>query len=188
MKDFYSKDIVVPEEFRESFGDYTYGNPWISGHGSNYLKVGKFCSIADGCRFLLGADHNYYGLSTYPFENIRESDGSLVWNKNPDNKPEENNVKIGITIGNDVWLGYHVTVLNGVTIGDGAVIGAGAVVSKDIPPYSIAVGCPIQIIKHRFSPEQIKQLLEIQWWNRVDVLEVIQYLNDIDGFIEKYGK
>jgi len=37
----------------------------------------------------------------------------------------------------------------GVTIGDGCVIGAGAVVTKDIPPYSVAVGVPAKVVKSR---------------------------------------
>lgn len=52
-------------------------------------------------------------------------------------------------IEDDVWLGYGVIVLPGVRIGRGSVIGAGSVVAKDIPPYSIAVGNPIVIIKQR---------------------------------------
>ena len=52
-----------------------------------------------------------------------------------------------ITIGNDVWLGAGVIVLPGITIGECSVIGAGAVVTKDIPPYSIAVGNPARVIK-----------------------------------------
>lgn len=55
----------------------------------------------------------------------------------------------GIKIGDDVWLGVGSTVLDGVTIGKGSVIGAGAVVTKDIPPYSIAVGVPAKVIKKR---------------------------------------
>ena len=35
----------------------------------------------------------------------------------------------------------------GVTIGDYSVIGAGSVVTRDIPPYSIAVGSPAKVIK-----------------------------------------
>jgi acetyltransferase-like isoleucine patch superfamily enzyme len=52
-------------------------------------------------------------------------------------------------IGSDVWLGANVTVLGGVTIGDGCVVGAGAVVTKDLPPYSISVGVPAQVVKMR---------------------------------------
>ena len=56
---------------------------------------------------------------------------------------------LGIKIEDDVWLGVGSTVLDGVTIGKGSVIGAGAVVTKNIPPYSIAVGVPAKVIKKR---------------------------------------
>lgn len=39
--------------------------------------------------------------------------------------------RLSITIGNDVWIGGHSTILPGVTIGDGAVIAAGSVVTTD---------------------------------------------------------
>lgn len=55
----------------------------------------------------------------------------------------------GIKIGNDVWLGARVIVLDGVEIGEGSVIGAGSIVSKSIPPYSVAVGVPTRVIKQR---------------------------------------
>ena len=94
------------------------------------------------------------------------------------------------TIGNDVFIGANVTVLDGVTIGDGAVIGAGAVVSKDIPPYAIAVGCPIRIIKYRMTEKQIAAMQRIQWWNWDDerLQDVERMFEDIDGFIEKYDR
>ncbi len=61
----------------------------------------------------------------------------------------QKNKYLGIKIEDDVWLGVGSTVLDGVTIGKGSVIGAGAVVTKDIPPYSIAVGVPAKVIKKR---------------------------------------
>ena len=67
-------------------------------------------------------------------------------------------------IGNDVFIGLDSIILRGVTIGDGAVIGANSVVTKDIPPYAIAVGSPARVIKYRFSEEKIKRLLEVKWW------------------------
>ena len=54
-----------------------------------------------------------------------------------------------VTIENNVWIGAKAIVLTGVKIGEGAVIGAGAVVTKNIPPYTIAVGSPAKVIKKR---------------------------------------
>ncbi len=51
-----------------------------------------------------------------------------------------------IKIGRGVFIGARAIVLKGVTIGDRAVIGAGAVVTKDVPPYHIAVGNPARVI------------------------------------------
>lgn len=52
-----------------------------------------------------------------------------------------------ITIEDEVWIGGGAILLPGVTIGKGSVIGAGAVVTKDVPPYSVAVGNPARVIK-----------------------------------------
>jgi acetyltransferase-like isoleucine patch superfamily enzyme len=54
-----------------------------------------------------------------------------------------------VVIEDDVWIGTHATILPGVTIGKGSIIGAGTVVTKNIPPYSIAVGVPAKVIKKR---------------------------------------
>lgn len=62
-----------------------------------------------------------------------------------------------ITIEDDCWIGRRVIILPGVTIGKGSVIGAGAVVSKDIPPYSIAVGNPAKVVKSRLHQSPINE-------------------------------
>lgn len=55
----------------------------------------------------------------------------------------------GITIGDDVWIGSNVVVLDGVTVGSHAVLAAGAVVTKDVPEWSIVGGNPARRIRDR---------------------------------------
>lgn len=64
-----------------------------------------------------------------------------------------------VVIGDDVWIGANVVILPGVVIGQGAIVGAGAVVTKDIAPYSIAVGNPARVIRERFDHGTIELLL-----------------------------
>lgn len=160
--------------------DYTYiaRNATIS-----MTKIGKFCSI--GPNLLCGwGIHPTNGISTAPmFYSTMRQNGITFSSvdKEIERKP--------ISIGNDVFIGANVTILDGVKIGDGAVIGAGAVVSRDIPPYAVAVGCPIRIIRYRFSDDKIVKLKKIEWWNFEDeaLKDVERMFYDVDEFIEKYG-
>ncbi|MEI6048258.1 MAG: acyltransferase [Bacteroidota bacterium] len=56
--------------------------------------------------------------------------------------------KSPIKIEDEVWIGANSVVVAGVTIGKHSVIAAGSVVTKDIPPFSVAVGNPCRVIKH----------------------------------------
>ena len=158
-------------------GTYISSNSFIS-----IVKIGKYCSI--GPNFLCGwGIHPTNGLSTSPmFYSTLKQNGKTFSNSD---KIEE---RKKIIIGNDVFIGANVTVLDGVVISDGAVIGAGTVVSKDIPPYSIAVGCPVNIIKYRFPREDIDKLLHIKWWDfdEEELRDVEKYFYNINDFISKY--
>ena len=52
-----------------------------------------------------------------------------------------------VCINKGVWLGQRCCVLPGVTIGEHSIIGANSVVTKDIPPFTIAVGSPARVVK-----------------------------------------
>lgn len=162
-------------------GDYSIIAPFSR---ISKTDIGKCCSI--GPHIICGwGIHPTNGLSTLPmfYSSLKQS--GITYSQT--DKVEE---RKKITIGNDVFIGANVTILDGVTIGDGAVIGAGAVVSKDIPPYAIAVGAPIKIIRYRFTEKQIDALLRIKWWDWdvVDLKEVERMFFDVDEFINKYDK
>ena len=169
----YLKNVIT--ESGIEIGDYTMYNDFVNDPrdfeknnvlyhypiNGDKLKVGKFCSIACGAKFLFtSANHKMHSISTYPFPIFFEEWGldvtniTSAWDKKGD-----------IVIGNDVWIGYEAIVLSGVTIGDGAIIGTRAVVTKDVPPYTIVGGIPAKPIRKRFSDEVISKLLELQWWN-----------------------
>lgn len=171
--------LYSPYHISESeIGDYTYiaQNSWVS-----MTKIGRFCSI--GPNLVCGwGIHPLEGISTAPmFFSTREQNGMTLSSVDKVVERKE------INIGNDVFIGANVTILDGVTIGDGAVIGAGAVVSKDIPPYAVAIGCPIKIIRYRFDSDKINDLVRIKWWEFDDekLKEVERYFWDIDKFIQQ---
>jgi acetyltransferase-like isoleucine patch superfamily enzyme len=58
----------------------------------------------------------------------------------------------GIVVGDDVWIGSNVVVVDGVSIGEHSVIGAGAVVTRDVPAYSVVAGNPAKVLRDRRAP------------------------------------
>lgn len=160
-------------------GDFTY----VSRNSViNNTTIGKFCSI--GPNLISGwGFHPTKGISTHPmfYSTAKQNNFTL----SSINKIDEFKT---ISIGNDVFIGMNVTILDGVTIGDGAIIGAGAVVSKDIPPYAIAVGNPIRVIDYRFTEEIVKRLLEICWWDSTgEKLALVEkYFFDIEQLIQLF--
>jgi uncharacterized protein (TIRG00374 family) len=93
------------------------------------IRFGKHVLLAANC-YIGGAQHKFDRLDVPIMRQGYESKG-------------------GVVIEDDVWLGAGVMVLDGVTIGTGSVIGAAAVVTKDVPPYSIALGIPAKVVGTR---------------------------------------
>lgn len=122
--------------------------------------MGNYCSISND--FLCGLGrHPLDKFSTSPifYRKNNPLDISLV------EKDSDFEEYLSVVIGNDVWIGARVTILDGVSVGNGAVIAAGAVVTKDVPAYAIVAGIPAKIIRCRTNEMQINDLLESQWWN-----------------------
>lgn len=178
----HSVKLYSPHQISDTkIGDYTY---IAQNSHVDFTTIGKCCSI--GPNLLCGwGVHPVEALSTAPmFYSTKRQNGMSL--SSTDKIVE----KKQIVIGNDVCIGANVTILDGVTIGDGAYIGAGAVVSKDIPPFAVAVGCPIRIIRYRFAEDQREKLLRIKWWDfdEEKLKDVEKLLFDVDGFIEKWNE
>jgi acetyltransferase-like isoleucine patch superfamily enzyme len=167
-------------------GKHSYGGIQIVGTGE--IVIGNFCSIADNVRAYFYFGHRTDWVTTYPFPAIEIKTGNGTWESARGIEGYE--TKSGqIIIGNDVWIGANVTILDGVFVGDGACIGAHSIVAKDIPPYAMVAGNSARIIKFRFTPEQISDLLNIAWWNWEDE-KIEKYVpllcsNNMGMFIKK---
>lgn len=121
----------------------------------NGISIGSFCSIARYSA-MYETFHNPQRTTTYFFE------------KNLLGVPASDSAQISagpIRIGNDVWVGDGSLVLSGVSIGDGAIVAAGAVVTRDVPPFAIVAGNPARVVRYRFSPDKIQEILELKWWH-----------------------
>ena len=177
-----------------SIGDYSYFQgvmgygSYIANHSCLFAtRIGRFCSIGSRVNMTIST-HPMFFFSTSPsFYSSRPANGLSFVERDiyEDVRYLDKSEKIGIEIGNDVWIGDGVTILGPARIGDGAVIAAGALVNKDVPPYAVVGGVPAKIIKYRFDEETIDRLISLQWWNKdqdwlqsitdINVEEVLKY-------------
>ncbi len=130
--------------------------------------VGKYCSLGNEIKIVLGKHPSSDWISTHPsfFSTSNQAGFTFVSEQVYCELPICKNSDKYLIIGNDVWIGSRATLLGGITIGDGAIIAAGAVVVNNVPPYAIVGGVPAKIIKYRFTQPFINQLLDFQWWNK----------------------
>lgn len=138
-------------------GRYTYiGNRvQIDQH---VTKIGRYCSIAAGCKLGLGPHPSHFLSTSTAFY---DPEGGLVQELLFDEYQGAHETLIG----NDVWIGANTIIMAGVHVGNGSIIGAGAIVTKDVPAYSIVVGVPARLIKYRFDDALIDRLETSRWWD-----------------------
>lgn len=174
---------IVPEKQQNhrqtDIGRYSYGP--LAVPNFRVLKVGSFCSFAEGSDVVWNHQLNMVTNHDFIYENTicKEVDNQKVHYEDLNKR---------FVIGNDVWLGKNVILTNGITIGNGVRVGAGAVVTKDLPDYAIAAGVPARIIGYRFTREQIDKLNKIAWWNWPieKIKECYDDFMDIDIFLAKH--
>ena len=136
-------------------GRFRIGQDTIVSRGSfvqskaGSIEIGDHCSIGVQCyigavndirigNHVLIAGQCYIGGGRYPLD------------RNGTPMKDQGSYSNGpIEIGDDVWIGAGVKILDNIKIGEGAVIGAGAVVTRDVDAYSIVGGIPARVIGQR---------------------------------------
>lgn len=149
-------------------------------------KIGRYCydlicrnhemieSIGSFSSFVAGVDvvpnHPMKYLTTYPmlYAGYVNEGMDVEYYKFKDEScffdgvvPKRFENRKRIRIGNDVWLGKNVIVIEDANIGNGVIAGAGAIITKDIPDYAVVVGVSAKIIGYRYTVEAMSSVFQL---------------------------
>jgi acetyltransferase-like isoleucine patch superfamily enzyme len=108
----------------------------------NAVNISSNCRIGTQSRLVIG-DSTLVSAYCYigPGDHGTEAGKPIV--------EQDMQIKGGVDIGSNCWIGARTTVMDGVSIGDNSIIGAHSFVRSDIPANSIAVGVPAKVIGKR---------------------------------------
>jgi acetyltransferase-like isoleucine patch superfamily enzyme len=119
--------LTAPGRARIKIGQGTFLNLGVMIAADELVELGSHCMFANGC-FVTDADHRF-----------DDPDKPVPWQGFTSQGPTR--------VGDNVWCGAHVVITGGVTVGERCVIGANSVVTHDIPPFSVAVGAPAEVLR-----------------------------------------
>lgn len=138
------KDALIREIFGKTGENIFVEAPFRCDYGT-HIEVGNNfyanfnCVILDVAKVIIG-------------ENVMFAPNVAVYTAghpvHPDSRNSGYEYGIGVTIGDNVWIGGNSVINPGVHIGNNVVIGSGSVVTKDIPDNAIAVGNPCRVIRY----------------------------------------
>jgi acetyltransferase-like isoleucine patch superfamily enzyme len=188
-KIFFGREPVISPDRRVSFPKNVEVEPYTSFPGGflfgcgafsysetitplTQLKVGRFCSIAQGLQ-VFGVRHptEWVTSSSITYDFFR-SDGyrsftaaheDLLGSAYQPTIPDDVEGPFPV-IEHDVWIGQNVQLARGITLGTGCVVAAGSVVTRDVAPYTIVGGVPARVIRGRFPTAISDRLLASRWW------------------------
>lgn len=184
-------------EGNNSVGKFSF----VKGNMGKYSYVGDNVAIIDGCigRYTSVSSNVHVINGRHPLKAPFVSTSPVFYSKQSpvgysfaseqmfeEYSYADKERKLCVVIGNDCWVGYGVSIIEGVTIGDGAVVLANATVTKDVPPYSIVGGVPAKVIGYRYDEETVGKLLEFKWWNQKEswIKEHAFDFSNIDTFLK----
>jgi acetyltransferase-like isoleucine patch superfamily enzyme len=151
-------DLVVLDAKGETNRGITIGDGVFLGRGTilsckdgdielgDHVNIGFNAEIFSGSKVTVGK-HGLFAAQTYLVGGGHElSDAQLP-------VVDQERLSRGIAVGENVWLGAGVKVLDGVTLGRDVVVGAGAVVTQSLPDGAVAAGVPARVLRCRSAQE-----------------------------------
>ncbi|HEY0579342.1 MAG TPA: acyltransferase [Candidatus Nitrosocosmicus sp.] len=127
-----------------------YGGEILIGNDSSIGENSKIWSgekVTIGNRVHISHNVNVIDTNTHSVDPVKRN---LEYNEifKTGNIHQKGDIKTAsITIEDDVWVSFNVSILKGVVIGKGAVIAADTLITKDVPPFTMVAGNPANIIK-----------------------------------------
>jgi acetyltransferase-like isoleucine patch superfamily enzyme len=130
------------------FGDHVYiGRNTIVYCKNGDISIGESVNISSNCQIFSSNSLTFKpGTVVGAFSYFLSGGEYDINDATPFAQQSGMCTKGPLTIGENVWVAAHVSVLDAANIGDNCVIGAGAVVNKPIPENSIAVGVPAKVV------------------------------------------
>jgi acetyltransferase-like isoleucine patch superfamily enzyme len=117
------------ERARLTIGDFSYIGEHNNIRAEGGIVIGKCCLISQGVS-IISSNHSI-ALGVPIMDQLSKRD------------------RIGVVIGDDVWIGANASIMPGVTIGTGAVVGAGSVVTSPVENNAIVAGAPARLLRYR---------------------------------------
>ncbi|MDC4558650.1 acyltransferase [Acinetobacter baumannii] len=139
--------IIVEKGAKLQIGDNTFigENTYIKCYGGS-IQIGNNVSINSKC-FLNGAGGLLIGNNTRIGTQSIMISSNHIFERSDVLIKDQGTSREGITIGQDVWFGARVTVLDGTFIVDRVVVGACSLINKSILENGVFVGIPARKVK-----------------------------------------
>lgn len=167
-----------------------FGSYIADGASISKTSIGRYCSIGPNVNCIFGRHPADTFVSTHPTFFAERTPVGYTYAKEQCFQEFASPLEggYGISIGNDVWIGANVSLMDGVRIGDGAIVAANALVMKDVEPYTIVGGVPAKVIKKRFSEEETAFLMEFKWWDKPEgwIKENAHLFKNIQNFMDTF--
>lgn len=113
------------------------------------VEIGSYCSIVGG----IFATNGRVTIGDYSLIAHEVVIADTDW-QTPDGSPGASSSspvamqpQNSIEIGRNVWIGMRAILLGSLRIGEGAIIAAGTLVTRDVPPFAICAGNPMNIVR-----------------------------------------